>query len=201
MNSPIKTVIENKTNRQHVITCIPRRRIIIAPNGQCTLDGDVFSQCDNSRSVETLLSQMTSGQINISFIVDSVFEVKHGGAILFVNSVTRRNLDAHKEMLKDVVIDTADSAKEPEDESKQAEEPKQEEKTEEPAKEEKPAENADENVKLGELAAADSKQEEKTEEPAKEEKPAEAPKKQEEPKQEPAKAVEKQKAPKKVQVK
>ena len=103
MNSPIKTVIENKTNRQHVITCIPRRRIIIAPNGRCTLDGDVFSQCDNSRSVETLLSQMTSGQINISFIVDSVFEVNHGGAILSVNSVTRRNLDAHKEMLKDVV--------------------------------------------------------------------------------------------------
>lgn len=192
MNSPIKTVIENKTNRQHVITCIPRRRIIIAPNGQCILDGDVFSQCENSRSVETLLGQMLGGQIAISFIVDSVFEVKHGGAILSVNSVTRRNLDAHKEMLKDVVIDLADSTKEPEDDGKQTEAPK---------KQEEPAENADENVKLGELTMADSKQEEKTEEPVKEEKTAEAPKKQEEPKQEPAKAAEKQKAPKKVQVK
>lgn len=191
MNSPIKTIIENKTNRQHVITCIPRRRIIITPNGQCTLDGDVFSQCDNSRSVETLLSQMTSGQINISFIVDSVFEVTHGGAILSVNSVTRRNLDAHKEMLKDVIIDAADATKEPADEGKQEEDPKQEE----------PAENADENVKLGELDMTDSKQEEKTEEPAEEEKTAEASKKQEESKQEPAKTAEKQKAPKKVQVK
>lgn len=86
MNSPIKTAIVNKTESVYTITCIPRRRVVLRPKEECIIEGDVFSQCINTRSVFTLIEQMTAGYIDIYFIIDEAFKAKVGGRTLVLTA-------------------------------------------------------------------------------------------------------------------
>ena len=208
MNSPIRTAIVNNTDKARAVTCVPRRRIIINPKSECVIDGDIFSLCENMRSVNTLLEQISAGVIAIYFIVDGAFEVKTSHDVLSISSATRAAVSG-KDKLSEIEADeltkqeASDNQEKLSEESKKEERAKQEEKlSEESKKEEQP--KTDEELKLEEL---------KITEPAKQEdKPAEEPKKEEQAKQEeklseeskaeePKKSEDKPKTVKKVQVK
>ena len=162
MNSPIKTIITNKTKQEHTITCIPRRRIVLPANGYCELEGDVFSQLINTRSLDILIGQVVSGIISISFTVDELFNVSKKPGVLVIPAYVRDTLNASKaDMLKELGdnLTKANKVTEKEQtkvENSSADEEKQEESatnedTAQNGEEELNANKSDEDTKLEEL--------------------------------------------------
>ena len=196
MNSPIKTVITNKTDRPYVITCIPRRRIVIEAGNACTIEGDMFSQCENSRSITTILEQVVNGHIHIHYVVDGAFEVVSEVSVMQMPDNTRIGVSSNKALLRELVVEPVSAKKQETDEPAKGEEaPMQVEDNKESSDDKKD----DEDVKLEELTISE------TVIPVAEEAKEEPKQQIEEPKQEaskaPEKPAEKPKAPKKVQVK
>ena len=102
MNSPIRTALVNNTDNPRAVTCVPRRRIVIAPKSECIIDGDIFSLCENTRSVNILLDQVTANVLSIYFIVDSAFEVKSSEGLFSIPNMTRPTLSEAPEKLNDI---------------------------------------------------------------------------------------------------
>lgn len=186
MISPIKTVLENLSNKQLIIRVSKNVSVILGAKGGAhsvvEVAGDIFSQAASDAYGAYVLGLVKAGLIKISYTLDKVFKCKTASGCNFVVPYTNGLRDWYMSEMG-VGADTKKEDTEKVDpavgqDEKPAEEPKQAE----PKQEEAPAE-AQEPLKI---------EEPKQEEPAKVEEPLKI----EEPKQEEQPVEETKPAPK-----
>lgn len=184
MISPIKTVLENLSNKQIIIRVSKRVSVILGAKGGThsvvEVAGDIFSQAESDTYGAYVLGLVKAGLIKISYTLDKVFKCKTADGCNFVVPYTNGLRDWYMAELG-VGADT----KKAEPSVKQDEKP-----VEKPA--EKPAEETKQEEKPTEAQEPLKIEEPKQEEPAKVEEPLKI----EEPKQEEKPAEETKPAPK-----
>lgn len=182
MISPIKTVLENLSNKQIIIRVSKRVSVILGAKGGAhsvvEVAGDIFSQAESDTYGAYVLGLVKAGLIKISYTLDKVFKCKTADGCNFVVPYTNVLRDWYMaEMGVVAEVKKAETVAKQEEKpiEKPAEKPVEETKQAEPAQEEKPAE-AQEPLKIEEPKQEEpTKVEEplKIEEPKQEEKPVE----------------------------
>lgn len=78
MNSPIKTIIKNKSNKCFFCNMYPRYQIALKPCGETgdtvELCGDIFTMMRTRQEVQGLMKSLINGTIDITFGVDEIFK-------------------------------------------------------------------------------------------------------------------------------
>ena len=178
MISPIKTVLENLSNKQIIIRVSKRVSVILGAKGGAhsvvEVAGDIFSQAESDTYGAYVLSLVKAGLIKISYTLDKVFKCKTADGCNFVVPFTNGLRDWYMSEIgvgadAKKVEPAVKQDEKPVEEPKQEEKPVEETKPVEPKQEEKPVEaQAPEQEEPG-------KEEEplKIEEPKQEEKPVE----------------------------
>ena len=111
MNSPITTVIKNKTGRKFIINPVNGVRITLEGFGQATVRGDIFTRATSELQIATIVGLMKDGYIDISYTIDQYF-LKHAvtadEALLTLNATQK---DWYKELNGKATLPEAVEAK------------------------------------------------------------------------------------------
>lgn len=78
MNSPIKTIIKNKSDRLFFCNMYPRYQIALKPCGEdgdtVELCGDIFTMMRTRQEMQGLMRSVANGTIDITFGIDEIFK-------------------------------------------------------------------------------------------------------------------------------